>query len=275
MTAQVDLHSNGVLGVRLQRPAQRNALNGELLTAVNQGIGPHLRAGGVHALVLQGDGGYFSAGADLQEMAEARAAGDEGRRRLRVAMNELVYLMTELRTLDLPTVALVEGGASGGGVGLLGSCQWVVARRDAKFRLPEAQIGLFPFMISPVLIRRMGLAGFLQMTFAGRAFGAAEAQQMGLVDELVDELPAPEEAASRAARPQSVWPEPPEPDAEAAGRRARAEEEALQAAAQAPPLLQRAARTAALLHRSMSLPIAMRTAAIELGALIERQGDEA
>jgi enoyl-CoA hydratase/carnithine racemase len=265
MGATVELLEGGVLDVRLARPEQRNALNVELLEAVNAGLGKHLRSGRVQAVVLQGSGGYFSAGADLKEMAEAREGGEEGRKRLRRAMSEFVYLMTELRTAPVPTVALVEGGASGGGVGLLGSCQWVVATRGAAFRLPEAQLGLFPYMISPVLIRRMGLQAFLRLTFEGRTLRADEAQQAGLVDELVEALPDPAAAAvGRSARPDTVWPTGP-----GAGDPAQA----LETWTQVPEPLQRAARTAVLLHDSMSLPIAMRTAAAELSTLVERLGE--
>src|SRR5262249_30847849 len=123
MAASVKLGEDGVLGIRLMRPEQRNALNLEMLQAINSGLGSALRSGGVRAVALMGSGGYFSAGADLKEMAQAREAGEEGRRSLRLAMAEMISLMTELRTLPCPTVALVEGGASGGGVGLLGACQ--------------------------------------------------------------------------------------------------------------------------------------------------------
>jgi enoyl-CoA hydratase/carnithine racemase len=263
MPAEVKLDAGGVLTIWLQRPEQRNALNLEMLQAVNAGLGAALRKGGVLAVAVRGSGGYFSAGADLKEMAEAREAGEEGRRRLRQGMAEFVYLMTELRTLTCPTVALVQGGASGGGVGLLGSCQWVVATEDSRFRLPETGLGLFPYMISPVLIRRMGLAAFLRLAFEGRTIGAAEAQALGLVDEVVPELPEPASAALRTPRPEPVWPSGPSRDAETA----------LASWASAPPHLLRAARAAALMDESMSLPIAMRTGALELSALVERLGE--
>src|SRR6187397_2705466 len=98
MLAETRLGTDGVLTLRLLRAEQRNALNLEMLREANAGLGSALRGGSVRAVAVFGSGGYFSAGADLKEMAEARERGDEGRRQLRAAMAELISLMTELRT---------------------------------------------------------------------------------------------------------------------------------------------------------------------------------
>ncbi len=264
MAVHVERLDSGVLCVTLQRPDQRNALNFELLGGMNRGVGRELRAGGVRAIVVRGAGGYFSAGADLKEMHEARTAGPEGRRRLELAMAELIYTMTNFATLRIPTIALVEGGASGGGVGLLASCQIVLVKEGAIFRLPETQIGLFPFMISPVLIRRMGFRSFLEMTLSGKRVLASEALELGLVDELVRELPDPSSLVERSARPWAVWP----------SRDGSDEVDAAVASySSAPKHLLQAAAKAALMQRSMALPIAMRTGAIELQALVSKMGE--
>lgn len=264
MPAIVESSSSGVVIILLNRPERRNALSLDLLRTVNDELGRRLRAGRVSAVVLRGAGGYFSAGADLQEMAAARGQGAEGRARLQRAMAELIYLMTNLHTLPLPTFALIDGGASGGGVGLAASCQWVIASAGAELRLPEATLGLFPFMIAPVLIRRLGLADFLRMALRGPALSAGQAAGLGLVDEVVARLPASEELGARQARPEPVWPPGPgEEDLSAL----------LAEYSDCPAHLLEASRKAALLHSSMPLPLAMRTGALELGALLERAGE--
>ncbi len=269
--ATVELVDGGVVLVVLNRPEQRNALSLELLREINSGLGRHLRRGKAKVVVLRGEGGYFCAGADLKEMAAARAQGSVGQKNLRRSMAELVYLCCNLRTLDIPTVALVQGGASGGGVGLLAACQWVIADENAKLCLPETKLGLFPFMISPLLIRRMGAVAFAEMALAAEPLSAAHAAKVGLVDEVVRELPEVRSLAAKRARPDTVWPNATTSGSDLAEDLA----EVVQRFAEVPEHLRRAATRSALVERSMSLPIAMRTGAVELEGLVKDFGGTA
>jgi len=100
-----------------------------------------------------------------------------------------------LRGLDALTVALVDGHCLGGGLELATACDLVIATERSKFALPEIQLGCFPPVALADYPRRIGLGRTLELALSGRGFDVAEAQRLGLVDEVV----APDALAARAA----------------------------------------------------------------------------
>jgi len=107
-----------------------------------------------------------------------------------------------LQTLaDLPflTVALVEGSAFGGGVGLVAACDMAVATAGAKFAFSEVKLGLVPATISPYVVAAIGPRAAKGLFATGRIFGAAHAEKIGLVDEVVADAAALDAAQARLA----------------------------------------------------------------------------
>jgi enoyl-CoA hydratase/carnithine racemase len=94
-------------------------------------------------------------------------------------------LLTTMHQAPKPLLAVVDGRAIGGGMGLAGACDWVVATEQASFALPELLWGLVPAIIWPVLADRMAPHVVRQWTLSAHSRSALEAHAAGLVDDLV------------------------------------------------------------------------------------------
>lgn len=178
-----EIDEKGVARITLTRAEMHNAFNEALiaeLTAALDGLGQDPR---VRVVVLAAQGRSFSAGADLNWMKAmsgySRAENVEDARRL-------ARLMLTLDTLPKPTVALVQGPAFGGGVGLVACCDIVIAVEEAKFCLSEVKLGLVPAVISPYVVATIGQSAARRYFLTAEAFSAWEAQRLGLVHEVVD-----------------------------------------------------------------------------------------
>lgn len=167
-----------VLVLTINRPAQRNAVNG----AVSRGIADALdrleSSPDLRAAVIHGAGGAFSAGMDLKAFAAGETIADPVR-----GFAGLVK-----RPPAKPLIAAVEGWALGGGFEIVLCCDLVTAGRGARFGLPEARRGLAArgggvFRLPRVLPRAIAL----ELMMTGAPLGAERAAQFGLVNRLVDE----------------------------------------------------------------------------------------
>lgn len=162
-----------------------------LSTAVLESLGKRLdEIGSCRALVLTGDGQYFSAGADVKEMATM-----DLKEAPKVVARGLA-LFGRLERLAAPVIASVNGLALGGGLELALSCDLRVAGDSAKLGAPETKIGLIPaYGGTQRLSRLVGAAKARELIFTASMIPAAEAFRIGLVNKVV---PAGQEL--RAAR---------------------------------------------------------------------------
>ena len=171
-----------VARITLNRPQVHNAFDDALiarLTAALEDVGAR---GEVRAVVLTGKGKSFSAGADLAHMK--RAAGFSEAENVADA-RALARLLMVLGGLPKPTVALVQGSAYGGGVGLVSACDIALAAERASFAFTEVRLGLIPAVISPFVIRAIGESQARRYMLGGERFGAEVALRIGLVHEVV------------------------------------------------------------------------------------------
>jgi enoyl-CoA hydratase/carnithine racemase len=164
-----------VLRVTLNRPEKRNALNAELCRVVVASLENALSAPEVGAILLCANGKHFCAGMDLSEVSAATtdSISDAQER-----------LFTVGAWAEKPIVAAVKGAALGGGMGLVGNCHIVVAHPEASFGLTEIRVGLWPFLVYRALSAGLGERRVLELALTGRVFGAPEAKEMGLVQEV-------------------------------------------------------------------------------------------
>ena len=161
----------------LQRPQARNALSTELLAELLDAIGDAAGRQGVRAIVLAGEGGSFSAGADVHEPLDH--AG-------RVRWMELFTAVGEaLATSPVPTVAAVSGACVGGGAELAAACDLRVAEPGASFRFPGAARG-YPVGAAK-LVGLVGLGTAKDLVLTGRTVEVDEALRLGLVQRVAGE----------------------------------------------------------------------------------------
>jgi len=136
----------------------------------------------VRLVCLAAKGKSFSAGADLSWMQ--RMANYSHAENLADA-TALAKLMQTLNNLPKPTLALVQGAAYGGGVGLVAACDLVLATPDAKFCLSEVKLGLIPAVISPYVVAAIGARAARRYSISAERFDAQRALQLGLVHEII------------------------------------------------------------------------------------------
>lgn len=186
----------GVATVTLNRALRRNAFNAELIAALHEAFETLQGAEGVRIVFLRGAGGTFSAGADLDWMRDAIDRTEADNR------DDAMLLAKMLKSLwDIPalTVALVEGGAFGGGAGLAAACDLAVATADAKFSFSEVRLGLIAATISPYVVAAVGPRQARGLFATGKVFDAAEAEKVGLVTEVVADAVELDAARDRLA----------------------------------------------------------------------------
>jgi methylglutaconyl-CoA hydratase len=166
----------------LSRPEVRNALNDELLSALETALDVLEEDAAARVLVLAGRGPAFCAGGDLARMEKAAKMTKSRSRREAGRFAKLLY---RLHAYAKPIVARVHGPAFAGGMGLVAAADLVVAAEEAEFALPETRIGLVPAMISPYLVRAMGAQQARRYILTGERLTAREAHRIGLVHECV------------------------------------------------------------------------------------------
>lgn len=159
------------LYLTIDRPERSNALDLTTIDALFEGFAD---PGTARVVVLSGMGERaFCAGADLSgDLPEKTAAGFT---RLLAAMDEC----------PVPIIARVNGGAAGGGVGLLCAADIAIASDTASVVTPEGKVGLFPFMILPYLLRVASTRRVAEMAYTGRRLDAPEALAAGFFTTVV------------------------------------------------------------------------------------------
>lgn len=179
--------------VYLARPEVGNALDEALIADLTRAV-VEAPAGGARALILAGEGRNFCAGADLRGLL----AGAGAPLAIRVAeAQHLAALYAALLRCPLLTVAVVHGAAYGGGVGLAGACDLVIASPQARFMFSELRLGFVPALISVFLPRRVPLSRLMQLFLDPRPLSAAEALAVGLADAVCED--PLQEALTRAS----------------------------------------------------------------------------
>ena len=177
-----EVDARGVALLTLDRPEVHNAFNDELIAALTEALEALGRDPAVRAVVLAAVGKSFSAGADLGWMQ--RMAGYGSEENLADA-RALAKLMATLNELPKPTLALVQGPAFGGGVGLVACCDIALAAEGASFSLSEVKLGLIPAVISPYVVAKIGEAAARRYMLTGERFSAERALGLGLLHEVV------------------------------------------------------------------------------------------
>ena len=182
--------------VTLNRAFRRNGFNAGLIAAMLEALETLQGAEGVRVVLLRGAGGTFSAGADLEWMRDAIDRTEADNRDDAMLMARMLKSLWDIPAL---TVALVEGGAFGGGAGLAAACDLAVATEDAKFSFSDVRLGIIAATISPYVVAAIGPRQARGLFATGKVFDAAHAEKIGLVSEVVADAAGLEAARDRIA----------------------------------------------------------------------------
>jgi methylglutaconyl-CoA hydratase len=175
---------SGILTLSLNRPEKRNALNRELVEALQEALADAEANDAVRVILLRGQGPDFCAGADLAELQRITAMGSESSFR---DARRLGDLLLQMRRHPRPIVAAVHGRALAGGCGLATACDLVLASRSAELGYPEIHLGFVPAMVMAILRQKLGEGKAFELVALGRRISAEEAAGMGLVNRVVED----------------------------------------------------------------------------------------
>ena len=173
--------SDGVATVTLNRPDQRNALNGQLLAELVDAMRGVRDDGDVRAVVLTGAGDkVFCAGADLGGFAADAPLVDK-----HFASDLFLEYFRLMPRLGKPSLCAANGHVLAGGMGLALSCDLVIAKDSATFGTPEINVGAFPYMIMSIIYRNVPRKKVNEMILLGERLSAEEAVTYGLANRAV------------------------------------------------------------------------------------------
>lgn len=171
-----------VATLRLTRPQVHNALDDALIANLTQAFQKLGVAEAVRVIVLEAEGKSFCAGLDVSWVKRgADQSKEDGQRD---AM-QLAVMVDAIDRCPKPVVALVQGAALGGGVGLVAAADIVIAAEEASFALTEVRLGLEATIIGPQVIAAMGARASRRYWLTGERFDAREAFHVGLVHAVV------------------------------------------------------------------------------------------
>jgi enoyl-CoA hydratase len=175
-TVVVDILESAAVQVWLNRPDQLNALDVELADALLNVV-QHATAAGATALLIRGRGRAFCAGADLK--ARQKMSPEQ-----RYAHNRTLNgIVNAIAAVPVPTIAVINGGAFGGGLELALGCDIRIAAESASVGLTEARIGAIPGAGGTQRLPRLiGVSKALEMMYLGEPVTATKAQEIGLVN---------------------------------------------------------------------------------------------
>ncbi|MFP3517730.1 gamma-carboxygeranoyl-CoA hydratase [Pseudomonas sp. SIMBA_077] len=179
-TLELQTDPRGFATLWLSREHKNNAFNAEMIQELIVALGKVQSDDSLRFLLLRGRGKHFSAGADLAWMQQSAELDyntnlDDAR--------HLAELMYSLARLKIPTLAVVQGAAYGGALGLISACDMAIGTDNAQFCLSEVRIGLAPAVISPFVVQAIGERAARRFALTAERFSGQRARELGLLSE--------------------------------------------------------------------------------------------
>lgn len=166
--------SGEVISLVLNRPPL-NVMNIAMMKEMNSALSEFQEHPKAKILIIKAEGKAFSAGVDVADHASDKV--DE-------MMAEFHRTFELLNSFRIPTIAVVDGVALGGGCELAIFCDMVIASERAKFGQPEIKVGVFPPIAAALFPRLIGRNRTLELLMSGETITAAEAERTGLINKV-------------------------------------------------------------------------------------------
>ncbi|WP_339847167.1 gamma-carboxygeranoyl-CoA hydratase [uncultured Halopseudomonas sp.] len=177
-TLQLEFTDTNIATLWLNRPEKNNAFNAEMIREFLLAFDEIEARPELRFLLLRGRGKHFSAGADLTWMQESAKLDYNANLN---DSRELAQVMASLYQLKLPTLAVVQGAAFGGALGLISCCDMAIGAEDSLFCLSEVRIGILPAVISPYVVKAIGERATRRYALTAERFNGEQAQHLGLL----------------------------------------------------------------------------------------------
>ncbi|KAB1185179.1 MULTISPECIES: enoyl-CoA hydratase/isomerase family protein [Haloferax] len=174
---------DGVRTVTFDRPEVKNAFTADVARELSAAL-ESVTSDNFDAVVLTGDGDAFSAGGDIEAMAERDETAREAYQRVRDTLGRVAEAIL---TAPVPVVARVNGDAVGAGMSVVAACDFAYAVPDARFAASFVNVGLVPDAGATVTLPELvGLRAAKELAFTGKLISAERAAELDLVNEVVD-----------------------------------------------------------------------------------------
>lgn len=197
-TRVLELERRGAyLFVTMNDPETRNALSATMLADLEAVLAVTRDDRSVRALILQGRDGMFCAGGNLKGTFRETPPEAGPRDPVHEENQRGGRLLHDLNRHPMAVIAVVDGPAVGGGLGLACCADVVITTPRARFALPETSLGLTPAQIAPFVINRIGFATARRLALTGARFDGAVAAAIGLSDHHCDSAQDAERAVQR------------------------------------------------------------------------------
>lgn len=171
---------DGAATITFNRPKALNAINGDLLKEFAHALDAISENEDIRVLILTGSGEKaFVAGADIKEIATYNAL------QAKLFSQQGQTVIGKLQSLSIPVIAAVNGFALGGGSEIALACDFIYASENARFGLPEINLGIIPgFGGTQRLPRLIGKNRAKEMILTGKMISADEAVSYGMVNKV-------------------------------------------------------------------------------------------
>jgi methylglutaconyl-CoA hydratase len=176
------VHDGAVATIRLNRPDKRNAISTQMIEDLLAALA-EIEASSALAAILTGAGKAFCSGMDLDAL---RGLTQQTPAQNLEDSQRMARMFRRIWAFPKPLIAAVNGPAIAGGCGIATLCDFTIAVPEAKFGYTEVRIGFIPAIVSVFLIRQIGEKRARDLLLTGRVFGAEEARQLGLVNQVVE-----------------------------------------------------------------------------------------
>lgn len=179
-----------VLFVTLNRPATRHALASDMVQNLESIARDAHSDKSLRAIVLRGSNHFFCAGGDVGSFQSRLEDTQSDHDPVAMRNRKFGQFMELLGQIPVPVVAMVEGAAMGGGLGLACLSDIVLATQTARFVLSETSLGIVPAQIMPFVVDRIGVPASRRMGLTAERVSGELAVHLGLVDALALDTPA-------------------------------------------------------------------------------------
>lgn len=173
------------LTLRLNQPDKRNALSDGMISELLAVLNSAAADDSVRGVTLRGRGGVFCAGGDLASFRDMATASRE---QIIDTSMAAARLFSAINAFPKPTIALVEGAAMAGGLGIVCCCDVAFGIRSAMFGFSETRLGITPAQIAPYVVDRLGIATARRLLVTGARFDGDTAAGLGLLDGVANDV---------------------------------------------------------------------------------------